>query len=203
MTKKVAGTSLSAPAIPAAANGAPKEAAVEAATIPRGSIQPMNARSRTDSGVLNVETAATNGRTTSTSPSEEHQSRSEHRTHRRRRHGGRDGDEQDPDDELDDCREELSVLRQVDAGQVGQCHAHDDGGDQAGVGAGGIAESGRADDHGQNRLGGEHAAEPELAQEQPQHRRPDDAAERPDPDAAQEGENLPPVARSATWLTMA
>ena len=68
MTKKVAGTSLSAPAIPAAANGAPNDAAVEAATIPRGSIQPMNARSRTDSGVRSVETAATSGRTITTSP---------------------------------------------------------------------------------------------------------------------------------------
>src|SRR6516162_1632337 len=68
ITRNVAGRSLSAPDIPAVASGGPKVAAVEAATMPRGSIQPTKARSRTDKWLRNVAAAATRGRTRSTSP---------------------------------------------------------------------------------------------------------------------------------------
>ncbi len=67
ITRNVAGSSLSAPPMCSATSGAAKLAAVDAATIPRGSMQPMKIRSflvRVDRAVA---TTATAGRTTSTS----------------------------------------------------------------------------------------------------------------------------------------
>jgi len=54
--------------MPSATSGAEKLAAVEAATIPRGSIDPMKIRSFLDRVVPIVETTATIGRTNRTKP---------------------------------------------------------------------------------------------------------------------------------------
>src|SRR5262249_61840189 len=66
ITRNVAGRSLSAPSTPDEASCGAKLAAVEAATIPRGSIHPTKARSFRGRSVRTVDTIATTGRTTST-----------------------------------------------------------------------------------------------------------------------------------------
>lgn len=58
---------MSAPPMPSATSGAAKLAAVDAATIPRGSIAAIKMRSLPDRLVPTVATTATNGRTTRTS----------------------------------------------------------------------------------------------------------------------------------------
>ena len=66
MTRKVTGRILDAPPTWLAASVAPKVEAVAAATMPRGAIQPVNARSPLVSSVRMVARKATSGRVTST-----------------------------------------------------------------------------------------------------------------------------------------
>src|SRR5881397_881077 len=66
ITRNVAGRSLSAPTRPDAVSCGAKLAAVDAATMPRGSIQPTKVRSSVERSVRAVDTNATRGRTTST-----------------------------------------------------------------------------------------------------------------------------------------
>jgi hypothetical protein len=70
---------------------------------------------------------------------------------------------------VDDSFEELAVLREVDHGQVCQCHTHDDGGDQAGIVPERIAECSGAHHYGHDRLGGHRTAEAQLVQVVPSH----------------------------------
>src|SRR5215831_5985197 len=67
MTRNATGKILAAPPTWAATSLVPKVEAVAAATMPRGAIQPMNARSPRLSSVLMVATKATSGRVTTTS----------------------------------------------------------------------------------------------------------------------------------------
>ena len=66
MTRKVTGKILDAPPTWLAASVAPKVVAVAAATMPRGAIQPVNARSPLVSSVRMVARKATSGRVTTT-----------------------------------------------------------------------------------------------------------------------------------------
>ena len=66
ITRKVAGRILDAPPIPLAARAVPNVEAVAAATIPRGAIQPMNARSPFGRSVFSVDAKAATGRATMT-----------------------------------------------------------------------------------------------------------------------------------------
>jgi hypothetical protein len=67
MTRDVAGRMSAAPGTPSLTSDAENVEAVAAATMPRGSIHPMNARSPLDRSVRNVATRAASGRATSTS----------------------------------------------------------------------------------------------------------------------------------------
>ena len=66
ITRNVADNSRSAPAMPSATSGAEKLAAVDAATMPRGSIDPTKIRSFLDRVLPMVADTATRGRTSST-----------------------------------------------------------------------------------------------------------------------------------------
>src|SRR3974390_2523390 len=66
ITRNVTASSLSAPTRPSAINGAEKLAAVDAATMPRGSIDPTKTRCFVVRSVRHVAIAATTGRTSTT-----------------------------------------------------------------------------------------------------------------------------------------
>ena len=146
MTRKVTGRILAAPPTWLATSVAANVEAVAAATMPRGAIQPMNARSPL---VRSVRTVA---RQRHQRPDHQHQDgdQAERRQHqvsqRRRGDRGRDGDEQHPDDQLDQGLEERPPGRDVEAAQVRHGQPHDDRGDQPGVVADDVA-GGRHGDH--------------------------------------------------------
>ena len=86
---------------------------------------------------------------------------------RRRRHGGRDGHEQDPDDQLNQGLEERPFGRDVEDAQVRHREPHQDRGDEPGVVADDVA-GGRHPHHAsQLARGGEQIVQIKLAQAQP------------------------------------
>ena len=162
MTRKVTGRILDAPPTWWAASSAPKVVAVAAATMPRGAIQPVNARSPR---VSSVPIVANEGHQRA---GHQHQDghQGERRQHqvleRRRCHGGRAGHEQDPDDQLHQCLEERPFGRDVEGAQVRDRQPHQDRGDEPGVIADNVA-GGRHPHHArQLGRGGEHITQIKL-----------------------------------------
>ena len=149
ITRNVAGRSLSAPPRLSATSGAANVDAVDAATMPRGSIHPMKMRSCRVRFVPHRRHDGDDG------PHDQHEARHEgecwpdHAADRLGCHRGRDRDEEQADGELDDRLEHGTFLGHVDRGQVGQGDADRDGGDQSGVVADGVACSGDGHDRGE------------------------------------------------------
>ena len=90
--------------------------------------------------------------------------------------------------ELHDGLEERPVLGHVDAVKIGEDDAHADGRDEAGVAADRIAQGDDGDDGGDDRLGTEQPSQPEVAEEEPQHRNADGTGGEADPNTSDEAE---------------
>ena len=105
---------------------------------------------------------------------------------RRRGDGGRDGHEQDPDDQLHQGLEEQPLGRDVEDAQVRHRELHQDRGDEPGVVTDDVA-GGRHPHHArQLARGGEQVVQVKLAQAQPQHRHADYRAGHADAGGQQE-----------------
>jgi hypothetical protein len=174
---KVTGRIFAAPPTRCAASAAENVVVVAAATMPRGAIQPNEAP------FAFGEVGASCGECCDqrSGDEDEHGHQAERREHqmvqRLRGDGGRDGHEHEPNDQLHERLEEGTPGRDIEPAQVGHGQAHDDRGDKPGVVAEDVAACCHAHDDGERGAGAEDLAEPELAQQQPQCRDPDDAAD--------------------------
>ena len=110
---------------------------------------------------------------------------------RGRGYGGRDGNEQDADDQLHERLEERAARRDVKAPPISQGEPHENRREESGVLADHVARGGYRDHRGELRVGAEQFAEPELAQQQPEQRGADHPAGYADADA---GCKLPELA---------
>ena len=154
--------------------------AVAAATMPRGAIQPMNARSPLSRSVLERGREGRDGPGHDDQGRDQDERRQDQVPERLRGYRGRNGDEQYADDELYEGLEERPAGRDVECPQIGQREAHEDRRDQPAVVTESIASGGHRDHRGELRAGPEHLAQPDLAQQQPEQRGADHAAGQPD-----------------------
>ena len=105
---------------------------------------------------------------------------------RLRGNGSRNGNEQHANNELHEGLEEWAAGRHVKAPHIGQREAHEDRRDEPGIVTESVAPGSYPDHRGELRVGAEHLAQPELAQQQPEQSGAGHAAGQPDRDAQQE-----------------
>ena len=97
--------------------------------------------------------------------------------------GGRDGNEQNANNQLHECFEERAARRNVKAAPISQGEPHENRREQPGVLPGHVARGRNADHRGELRGGAEHLAEPEPAEQHPEQRGADHPAGQADGDA--------------------
>ena len=132
ITTNEIGRILSAPLTPACVRSSPNAEAVAAATIPRGAIQAMKARSRRESFDLQAATATSRGRSTNTMTAIRPKL-SQSTAFTWRGHGGRDQDEEHADQQADEGSVELEDPRDVELALVGHRDSHRRRRDESGV----------------------------------------------------------------------
>jgi hypothetical protein len=93
------------------------------------------------------------------------------------------GNKEDANNELYEGFEKWAAGRDVKTQLIGQRESHEDRRDEPGVLAENVAAGRHRDHGGELCAGAEHLVQPELAQQQPEHRSADDAAGHADPDA--------------------